>query len=256
MKHVDEFSLRIHSATMKESIELACGASRDDPVLYIDTNAATIVNSQTDKEFQKALRCANMGNCDGQAVVWALKILGHGEIERVAGCDLFQELVKECAARELRPFFLGAKEESLQEMLAVFRARFPLLKVAGARNGYFDDDEEEQIIKVIRNAEPDMLFLGMTSPKKELFMYKHGQELTVPFTMGVGGSFDIVSGRLKRAPEWMQRGGLEWFYRVIQEPRRLWKRYALTNSVFIFMVFRALARRILAWSILKTQVRR
>ncbi|MBW1708118.1 MAG: WecB/TagA/CpsF family glycosyltransferase, partial [Deltaproteobacteria bacterium] len=114
----------------------------------------------------------------------------------------------------------------------------PGLKVAGYQNGYFSEEEESEIAEMIRDSRSDMLFVGFSSPMKEKFLEKWMPVMQVPFCMGVGGSFDIVAGRTKRAPALMQKWGLEWLYRIYQEPRRMWKRYAKTNPVFVWMVLK------------------
>ncbi|MDX5479028.1 MAG: WecB/TagA/CpsF family glycosyltransferase, partial [Cyclobacteriaceae bacterium] len=105
--------------------------------------------------------------------------------------------------------------------------------IAGYRNGYYSPDQENSIALEISETNPDILFVAITSPKKEIFLEKYKSIIKAPFIMGVGGSFDVVAGKVKRAPLWMQRFGLEWFYRVIQEPKRLWRRYFNTNLKFI-----------------------
>jgi len=115
--------------------------------------------------------------------------------------------------------------------------------VAGYRNGYYAEDEESEIAEMIRDSKANMLFVGFSSPFKERFLNRWMSTMQVPFCMGVGGSFDIIAGRTKRAPEWMQKSGLEWCYRIYQEPRRMWKRYAKTNPVFVWMVFKEYVKR-------------
>lgn len=119
-----------------------------------------------------------------------------------------------------------------------FKKIYPYLQIAGYRNGYFNFDQEEEIVNNIKKSKPNMLFLGISSPKKEIFIDKYSKTLNIPFTMGVGGSFDIVAGITKRAPKWMQNCGLEWFYRLCQEPQRMWKRYLVTNTLFGFLALK------------------
>ena len=117
-----------------------------------------------------------------------------------------------------------------------FKQRYPQLDVAGYRNGYYTEEEEHGIADTIRDSKADMLFVGLSSPKKEKFLNRWMSMMQVPFCMGVGDSFDIIAGRTNRAPAWMQKSGLEWCYRIYQKPRRMWKRYAKTNPVFVWMV--------------------
>lgn len=240
MQELHAFQLKIHAGTEAETIaeiESAIG-QRNRAIQQIVVNVAKIVHAQNDEELRSAINNSDIVNIDGQGVVWALKLLGYPIPGRVAGCDLFQKLIALSAEKGYRPYFFGAKQEVLDEMLSRFRALYPNLEIAGARNGYYSAEDEAGIAAEIAAAKPDMLFLGITSPKKELFIDRYTAQMNIPYTMGVGGSFDVVAGKVKRAPRWMQRVGLEWFYRILQEPRRMWKRYAVTNSKFFFLLLR------------------
>jgi N-acetylglucosaminyldiphosphoundecaprenol N-acetyl-beta-D-mannosaminyltransferase len=140
-------------------------------------------------------------------------------------------------------YFLGASQDVLDEMLRRIKERYPSLRRAGSRNGYFEEAESETVVSDIRKAHPDLLFVGTSTPKKEIFLQKWGDSLDVPVCHGVGGSFDVMAGLTRRAPLFMQNMGLEWFYRFIQEPRRMWKRYLTTNSVLLFMLAREWMRK-------------
>jgi N-acetylglucosaminyldiphosphoundecaprenol N-acetyl-beta-D-mannosaminyltransferase len=177
---------------------------------------------------------------DGQSVVWASRLLGASLPERVAGIDLFTELLHESARRRLRVYFLGARKEILGRMVAEVRHRHPGLTVAGARDGYFAAAQEPGIAAQIRDSGAQLVFLGMTSPKKELFISRWGRATGANVVHGVGGSFDVLAGATKRAPGWCQAYGLEWLYRVRQEPARLGHRYLTTNAAFIALVAREL----------------
>lgn len=203
---------------------------------HVVVNAAKFVEMRSDSHLRDIIAACDIINADGMPVVWASQILGKPLPCRVAGVDLFQELIGVCAAKGYRPFFFGAREEVVLKVIEEFRKRHPKLEVAGYRNGYYAPDEEQAIAEHIRDSHADMLFVGFSSPMKEKFLNKWMPTMQVPFCMGVGGSFDIVAGRTKRAPLWMQNAGLEWFYRVLQEPKRMWKRYATTNPVFIWMI--------------------
>jgi N-acetylglucosaminyldiphosphoundecaprenol N-acetyl-beta-D-mannosaminyltransferase len=160
-------------------------------------------------------------NADGMPVVWASRLLGNPLPCRVAGVDLFQNLVKLCADKGYRPFFFGAREWVVEKVVEEFKQRYPKLDVAGYRNGYYTEEEEPAIAEMIRDSMADMLFVGFSSPMKENFLKKWMPVMQIPFCMGVGGSFDIIAGRTKRAPLWMQKSGLEWCYQIYQEPRRM-----------------------------------
>ena len=177
-------------------------------------------------------------------IVLAARLLGHPVKERVAGIDLFQELLAVCANESFRPFFLGATPAVVRKACAVVNAAHPTIRFAGMRDGYFDASQESQIVEEIRKSEADCLFIAMPTPRKERFLAAYRDQLGVPFIMGVGGSFDVLAGEVTRAPLFMQNLGFEWLYRVYQEPRRMWWRYCRTNTVFAGMVISALIRRI------------
>ncbi len=205
-------------------------------------NVAKFVAMQKDKNLKRIISNCNIINADGMPLVWASKLIGTSLPCRVAGVDLFQELVAVCAKKKYRPYFFGAEQWVVEKVIDTFIKDYPGLEVAGFRNGYFDAPEESQIAENIKNSHADMLFVGFSSPMKENFLNKWMVKMQVPFCMGVGGSFDIVAGKTRRAPLWMQNSGMEWFYRILQEPKRMWKRYAKTNPVFIWMVLKELVK--------------
>ena len=143
-----------------------------------------------------------------------------------------------CRTKRIPTFFFGAREPIVQKNVEKFKAKYPQLDIAGYRNGYFTQEEEKDIADQIRDSRADILFVGMSSPKKEKFLNQWMPHMQVPFSMGVGGSFDIVAGLTKRAPKWMQESGLEWLHRFLQEPRRMWWRYAKTNTIFIWKLLK------------------
>ncbi|PRX36237.1 N-acetylmannosaminyltransferase [Paraburkholderia sp. BL18I3N2] len=205
---------------------------------HVVVNVAKLVNMQTDSVLHSSVRACDIVNIDGMGVVWGARLLGHAVPERVAGVDLFDRLLQMAAARELPVFLLGATDEVVARTAAVVTLRHPELRIAGYHHGYFWDDEEG-MVETIRKSGAKLLFVAITSPKKESFINRWQDRLGVDFVMGVGGTFDVVAGKVRRAPQWMQRHGLEWAYRVIQEPRRMWKRYFITNNRFAVMLLRA-----------------
>jgi N-acetylglucosaminyldiphosphoundecaprenol N-acetyl-beta-D-mannosaminyltransferase len=193
------------------------------------------------------LRAAVAGSdlilADGQAVVWASRLLREPLPERVAGIDLFMELLAEAQRSGDRVYFLGARPEVLAKVVTEAERRFPELLVAGAHDGYYPAGTESEIAEDIRRSRTDMLFLGMSSPRKELFLDEWGAATKAHVVHGVGGSFDIMAGDTKRAPLWLQERGLEWLYRAYQEPVRLGRRYLTTNIAFITLVALEMLRR-------------
>jgi N-acetylglucosaminyldiphosphoundecaprenol N-acetyl-beta-D-mannosaminyltransferase len=201
-------------------------------------NVAKVVSVAFDPAMRSALLDCDITLADGQGVVWASRLLMRPLPERVTGIDLFTELMGEADRLGLKVYFLGAKQDVLDRMMEKVAIRWPGAKVVGARNGYFTDAEAVGIAAQIQAAEPDLLFAGMTSPKKELFLQRFGPTAVPGVCHGVGGSFDVLAGVVRRAPETWQRLGLEWLFRFLQEPRRLWKRYLTTNSRFAALLAR------------------
>lgn len=208
------------------------------PLLIGVVNAAKIVNLHKDEQLKASLLDCDLVLADGQSVVWASRLLKQPLPERVAGIDLFYRLLEEGDREGWSVYLLGATPEVNTTVTQVVTERWPSVRIAGARNGYFTDEEASAVADDIRAAGADMLFLAMTSPKKEIFLAEYGPRLNVPVIHGVGGSFDVLAGLTTRAPEAWQKLGMEWAYRLAQEPTRLWRRYLVTNTSFIAMVGR------------------
>lgn len=239
MDKVNIFNIPIAAISMQQTVDrIGKFIENKQELQHVVVNAGKIVAMQTDEELKQSVLGADLINADGQAVVWASKILGQPLPERVAGIDLMLNLVKMAHEKDLRCYFLGAKEEVVKKVIDVFSDRYSKDIIAGYRNGYFKEDDEEQIAKDIAASGAQLLFVAISSPKKEIFVNKYKSIMKVPFVMGVGGSFDVVAGITKRAPLWMQNVGLEWFYRFLQEPKRMWKRYLVGNSKFILLVLK------------------
>ena len=209
---------------------------------HIVVNVAKLVNAQKNIDLRNAINESHLVNIDGLPVVVVLRMLGYDVPERVAGIDLFLNLLSISELKGYKIYFLGATQEVIENMVSKVREKYPRLSITGFRNGYFLEDEELDIAENIQKSKSDILFLGISSPKKEFFINKYSRLMNVPFTMGVGGSFDIISGKTKRAPQWMQRSGFEWFYRLCQEPNRMWKRYLITNTQFFYLATRELLK--------------
>ncbi|PAA16610.1 glycosyltransferase [Pseudomonas fragi] len=204
---------------------------------HVVVNVAKLVNMRDDSQLSESVRSCDIINIDGMGVVLGARFLGHSVPERVAGVDLFHELLKMSAANHFSVFLLGATDDVVSTATSKVKALYPGLKVAGYHHGYFWDDEAALVEKV-RASGAKLLFVAITSPKKENFINRWRDQLGVDFVMGVGGTFDVVAGKVKRAPQWMQRYGLEWLYRVIQEPGRMWKRYLTTNLKFALLLIK------------------
>jgi N-acetylglucosaminyldiphosphoundecaprenol N-acetyl-beta-D-mannosaminyltransferase len=199
-------------------------------------NAAKLVNMRHESGLRKDVLASDLILADGVPVVWASRLLGDPLPERVAGIDLMLAILRRGALRGYRVYCLGATQDVLDRAVDRILAEFPGISIVGRRNGYFAPEEAEAVAEEIAAARPDVLFVAMTSPKKENFLHRFTPHMQVPVCHGVGGSFDVLAGKVRRAPVAWQRLGLEWLYRVLQEPRRLWKRYLVTNTTFCAMV--------------------
>lgn len=201
-------------------------------------NAAKIVAADRDERLKQILLEADFVTADGMSVVWASRFLGGPLKQRVTGIDLFERLIAHAAHRGLSVYFLGASEESVCGVAEQFTKRYPSLKISGYHNGYFTNPESQSLVQSIRLSHADLLFVAMGSPAQEYWIASNIENAGVRFALGVGGSFDHVSGLARRAPRWMQRIGFEWLYRFLREPRRMWRRYLIGNSLFIWLIAR------------------
>jgi N-acetylglucosaminyldiphosphoundecaprenol N-acetyl-beta-D-mannosaminyltransferase len=214
--------------------------------VVVTANASHLCMMRRDAALREACQAADLSVADGMSVVWALRALGRPVPERVAGIDLMTQLLAAGAAEGLRVYFLGAKREVVETLVAVCGSRYPGLIVAGWRDGYFSADAHHAIAEQIRASAPHLLFVGMPSPFKETWVERFRATLDVPVIIGVGGSFDVIAGYIQRAPRLAQRMGLEWAWRLLMEPRKLWKRYLSTNTEFLWLVGREIVARRLA----------
>ena len=238
MKRIEFLKAPMDIATMQETVTFIESRIEQKQFLqHVVVNVAKIVNMQKDPVLAESVKACEVINIDGMGVVFGARFLGHDVPERVAGVDLFHELLAMSAKRDFPVFLLGATEEVVSKTVEVVKAQNPNLNIAGYHDGYFWQDEEAVVTK-IRESGAKLLFVAITSPKKENFINKWQDKLGVDFVMGVGGTFDVVAGKVKRAPQWMQKAGLEWLYRVIQEPGRMWKRYLITNSKFAYLLIK------------------
>lgn len=244
-KKVILFNTPIDALSLGETVDLVDRAIVNKKQLHhIAVNVAKIVHMQTDKQLYKSVVSADVINADGLPLVWVSRLLGNPIPERVTGVDLMQSLVVLANRNGYKIFFFGAKEEVVSKVVKKYSDQFSEKIIAGYRNGYFNESEEESIAMKITESGANILFVAITSPKKENFLFRNKEILKgVNFIMGVGGSFDVVAGVVKRAPMWMQRAGLEWLFRIIQEPKRMWKRYLITNSLFIYYLIKELFKR-------------
>jgi N-acetylglucosaminyldiphosphoundecaprenol N-acetyl-beta-D-mannosaminyltransferase len=217
------------SAALLSELTQVIDAKRGPKVIQF-VNANKIAQVRKDRDMERIMCKADYVLTDGQPMLPMARLLGIKIPERIDGIGLMGKLLKLADERRYSVFLLGAKQQVLDTCLAKIKSNYPNLRIAGSRNGYFSEKEAEEIVKQIRATGCDMLFLGMGSPMKERFADRYAAELGATVIQGVGGSFDVMADLVKRAPVWVQRIGMEWLYRVIQEPRRMFWRYATTNA--------------------------
>jgi N-acetylglucosaminyldiphosphoundecaprenol N-acetyl-beta-D-mannosaminyltransferase len=211
---------------------------------HVVLNVAKVLAARRVPLIRTAIESSDVVNVDGQPIVWASRLLGRPIRERVAGVDLMVALIAHAPAAGHRLYFLGARGEVVDAVVRRATAEHPGLVVAGWRDGYWDPAGEEAVADTIAAVKPDIVFVAISSPAKERFAARWKDRLGAGMVMGVGGSFDVYAGRVLRAPAWMQRAGLEWLFRMLQEPRRMWRRYAGDAPRFVVLVAREwLSRR-------------
>lgn len=224
---VDRVSLDEAAARVEALVAGPAAAGREGrqgPArLVVTANPEILFAARTDPELAAVLEGADLVTADGVGVVWAARRLGRPVPERVPGIDLMHRLLARSADRGYRVFFLGARPEVAARAAAAARERHPGLFVAGVHHGYFGPEAEEAVAAAVRAARPDLLFTGMGAPRDQKWVWRHREALGPVVAVGVGGSFDVLAGAARRAPRWMQRLGLEWFYRLVRQPSR-WRR--------------------------------
>lgn len=209
---------------------------------HMAVNAAKLVSMRSDPRLRESVTQSELITADGQAVVWASRLLADPLPARVTGIDLMYSLLGRAASEGYRVYVLGASPDVLECAIVRIQQLYPAINIAGHRDGYFEPADEQSVVREIAAARPDLLFVAMESPRKDHFLARYRQDMQVPLVMGVGGAIDIVAGVRRRAPIVVQRLGLEWLFRLLQEPRRLMWRYASTNTRFVLLVAREYVR--------------
>lgn len=240
MERIKILDVLIDNLTMQETVDIVRQyIDRKEPLHLVGVNADKINTLHKDKKLKEIVGHCGVVNADGVSVVWASKKLKRPIKERVAGIDLMEKLLELAEKEQYEVYFLGARQPVTEKCVKNVKKVYPELPVAGYRNGYFGRDEWSRIANEIETSGAKIVFVGITSPMKEyLIDYFQSRGMTAVF-MGVGGSFDVLAGDIPRAPEWIQKMGMEWMFRMMQEPKRLMKRYLLGNCEFIFRVYRA-----------------
>jgi N-acetylglucosaminyldiphosphoundecaprenol N-acetyl-beta-D-mannosaminyltransferase len=213
--------------------------TRSGPKVIQFINGNKIAQVRHDRDMERIMWKADYVLADGQPLLPMGRLLGVRLPERIDGIGLMGKLLKLADERRYSVYLLGAKQSVLDTCVDKIRRQYPNLRIAGSRNGYFSEKETSGVVEQIRAARPDFLFLGMGSPMKERFADRYASELGATVIQGVGGSFDVMADLVKRAPVWIQRIGMEWLFRVMQEPRRMFWRYATTNATCLWEFARA-----------------
>lgn len=237
-KRISMLDTNIDVLTMQQTIELTEEyITKKKPLHLMGVNADKINALRKNERLKQIVNNCGIINADGASVVLASRFLKKPLPERVAGIDLMQELAALSAKKGYKIYLLGAKQEVVEKTADVLHDRFSNIKISGIHNGYFKREEWSRIKEEIKVADTQIVFVGITSPLKEYLIEYLKKDINCVF-MGVGGSFDVISGLVPRAPLWMRKMNLEWLFRVIQEPGRLFKRYFVGNWEFIFTVLK------------------
>jgi N-acetylglucosaminyldiphosphoundecaprenol N-acetyl-beta-D-mannosaminyltransferase len=237
---IDDYSF---DQAVREILERIVGRGAPSVIHFL--NVAKIVKARKDVALRHVLWAGDFVLPDGKPLLWFARAFGIHLPTRVNGTDLMERLLAESAQKGLHIYLLGATPEILEACVLKIRSIYPGSRICGYRDGYFGSDEIENVISEINSTRPHILFIGMPTPRKEFFAQDYRSQLNVPVIQGVGGSFDVLAGAVPRAPTWMQYCGLEWLFRVLQEPHRLFWRYFSTNTVFITIFFGFLLRHLL-----------
>ena len=245
MQRITLMGCQIDNLSMEDTlVKVEQFIQSGQPHQHVVVNVDKLVKASRDESLRRIINECALINADGMPVVWASRLLGTPLKERVAGVDLFEALMRRSADKGWRVFLLGAREDVVQAVRDTYLRKYPRLLIAGWRNGYWDGEQEEaEVVEQIRASRADLLFVAISSPKKEIFLGRHQAAMQIPFAMGVGGTFDVAIGRVRRAPRWMQQSGLEWLFRFMQEPRRLFRRYFIDDMAFIWLLIKEAARR-------------
>jgi N-acetylglucosaminyldiphosphoundecaprenol N-acetyl-beta-D-mannosaminyltransferase len=234
--------------TMQETMHVIENAvryrtARSRAFRHVVINVAKLVACRRNHTLRQDLESADLVNVDGMGVVWGARLCGIPVPERVTGIDLMDALLMLASKKGYRVYFLGARRDVLERAIAEMRRRYTGLQIAGYHHGYYASQQEAEVVALIAEARVDMLFVALPTPRKERFTMRNAHLLGVPFIMGVGGSIDVIAGRVRRAPSPLQAAGLEWAYRLVQEPWRLGGRYLVTNTIFLGLLIGALSQR-------------
>ena len=235
--------VQIDRVTMAEAlVRIEDLAETGRGAFVVTPNADHIVKLQKDSGFREVYRHADLVLADGMPLIWAARFLGTPLPERVTGSDLFPRVCQMAAARDYGLFLLGGRPGAADRAGEILRERYPGLRIVGTYCPPFGfehrPEENQKITALIRAAEPHILCVGLGAPKQEKWIFQYREAVGVPVSLGIGVTFEFVAGMVRRAPVWMQKTGLEWLYRLLMEPKRLWRRYLVDDPAFFYFIFK------------------
>jgi N-acetylglucosaminyldiphosphoundecaprenol N-acetyl-beta-D-mannosaminyltransferase len=238
---VDVLGVRFHAMRLGETLDLFDLFVRQRmPRQIFFSNAHTLALCRVNQNFLRLINNADLNLADGMSIVWGARLLGIQIPERVPGPDLMLKLCERAAEKGYRVFLMGTSDKNLLNLNAALVKKFPNLQITGMYSppirDRFSEEDTSLMLAKINAGKPDILFVGISCPKQELWISENLHRLNVPVSLGVGAAFDFLSGLIPRAPEWLRNRGLEWLYRLWREPRRLWRRYLLGNFVFLSLL--------------------
>jgi len=241
---INFMGIGFHDVTLEESLNLIDEHVRSGiPHTIFSVNVACLVESKNDPFMQSFYERCDLLTVDGMGVLYAGKLLGYPFRESVATSYLTLRLLEEVSNKKYRIYLLGSRPENLQRAVRYIQDRYPGVDIVGSHHGYFSNEEEPWVVEQIANLRPDILLIGISSPLKEQFVARNRDQLNAAVQIGVGGTIDVLAGVVRLCPQWIRIMGMEWLFRLCQEPKRLWKRYFRTNLIFAFLVVRESALR-------------
>lgn len=237
------FNINIDNITTEECLNKIDKFINDGSFHYLVTpNVDHIVKLSNDEEFMNVYNNADIVVTDGMPLVWYSKIIKKPIVEKISGSDLFPKVCEMASNKGYKIFLLGAADGIAEIAKKKLENKYSGLNIVGTyspKYGFEKNQEEiNKILHIVNEKKPDILAVGLGAPKQEKFIYKYKNKLRVPISLAIGASIDFEAGNMKRAPKWMQNSGLEWFYRLMKEPRRMFKRYIIDDSKFIKIMFK------------------
>ncbi len=233
----------IDALSLNSATQTIIDWARDNKSKYVCIcNVHSVVTAMNEPEFQSIINQADMATPDGYPIAWMLRRKGHLNQQRIDGPGLMLNLFEQCADSDIRIFLYGSTQSTLKELILRLNNMYPDAEIVGSISPPFHaltPDEENNITQIINKSRAQIVFVGLGCPKQEIWMARNRDHINAVM-IGVGAAFDYHAGTLKRAPEWMQRNGFEWLYRLVKEPRRLWKRYLQTNTKFVYHAIKTL----------------